>query len=638
MCGIAGWIGDGNTDLAQRAVRRMTESLALRGPDAEGLETWAPAAGLMGSTAVLGHRRLSIFDLSPLGHQPMLSEDRQVGLVFNGAIYNFLELRRELESAGYQFRSRSDTEVLVHGYRHWGMQKMLAKLRGMFAIGLWDAKARKCFLVRDRLGVKPLLYTVKGRQLAFASTARALHDAGFAPAIDEDGVAEFLEFGYVTDDCCIYKDVRKVPAGGLIEWSDGQLRESAYWSLPVADAHSRISFEEAVERTESIFLESVKLRLEADVKVGALLSGGVDSSLVCWAIAKLGGNIGAFTIGTPNDPMDESADAALTAKALGIPHQVISVAPEDSPNVDQLVSAYGEPFACASALGMLRVSKAVKHEATVLLTGDGGDDIFLGYPEHKHFWMAQQLANRLPGAATPVWQQARKLLPNSGNVKRAKHFLDYSTGGIGALANIHDGLPLYWRNDLLGDRMKDRSVRQRAIAWSHASAKNLLGEFLQYDRKTRFTGEYMTKVDGGTMRYAVEARSPFLDHQLWEFAGQLPFGLRLHNGTLKAVLRELARRKIGERVATGAKKGFGIPVRRWLAGKWGADFQQAMMDSRLEKAGIIQADKVLDFWKASAATGEVPNQLWYLFVLEAWLKQENRAAAAPQPQVQLSGA
>jgi asparagine synthase (glutamine-hydrolysing) len=634
MCGIAGLIGEGligdsQTHLAQRAVRRMMDSLALRGPDAEGLQVWPGA--------VLGHRRLSIFDLSPLGNQPMLSEDRQVGLVFNGAIYNFLELRRELESAGFSFRSRSDTEVLVHGYRHWGMQEMLPKLRGMFAIGLWDAKVRKCILVRDRLGVKPLLYAEMGNRLAFASTARALHDTGFAPEIDEDAVAEFLEFGYVTDDRCIYKDVRKVPAGGWIEWQDGQLRESSYWSLPSVDVNSRTSFEEAVERTESIFLESVKFRLEADVKVGALLSAGVDSSLVCWAIAKLGGNIGAFTVGTPNDPMDESADATLTAKKLGIPHQIISVQPDDAPSVDELVSAYGEPFACASALGMLRVSKAVKHEATVLLTGDGGDDIFLGYPEHKHFWMAQQLANKLPDAAMPVWQQVRKLLPQSGNIKRAKHFLDYATGGIGALANVHDGLPLYWRNGLLGDRMRDRNVSQRGIRWSHASAKNLLSEFLQYDRTTRFTGEYMTKVDGGAMRHAVEARSPFLDHELWEFAGSLPFSLRLHNGKLKAVLRELARRKIGERVATGAKKGFSIPVRRWLAGKWGVDFQNAMMDSCLEKAGIIQSGRVLDFWKARAQSGEVPNQLWYLFVLETWLKRESRSVAEPQTQEQVSG-
>ncbi len=619
MCGIAGLIGEFEVQHGRQLVGRMMRSLERRGPDGEGLESWPGAT--------LGHRRLSIYDLSELGKQPMVSSDRQVGVVFNGAIYNFLELRRELEAAGYAFRSRTDTEILVHGYRHWGIQTMLPKLRGMFAIGIWDAAKRKLFLFRDRLGVKPLLYVQREGKLAFASTARALRDAEFASEIDVDGLTEFLEFGYVTDDRSIYSGVQKVPAGGLVEWSDGAIRSTSYWQLPQPDSRSSVRFDEAVEQTEALFLDAVKLRLEADVKVGALLSAGIDSSLVCWAIAKLGGNIGAFTIGTPNDPMDESAEAAATAHALGIPHQVITVAADDAPDVDELVSAYGEPFACASALGMLRVSKAVRQEATVLLTGDGGDDIFLGYPEHKNLWMAQQLAGKLPDFTGPVWKQIRGAFPTSGPVRRAKHFLDYATGGIGAVANVHDGLPLYWEKDLLGARMKDRTVSQRRIPWSQDSARNLLAEFLQYDRTTRFTGEYMTKVDGGSMRYAVEARSPFLDHKLWEYAGSLPCGLRLHNGVLKAILRQIARKHLGDRVATGAKKGFGIPVRRWLAGRWGAEFQQVMADSRLAREGFINSRNVVALWKQTSAGGEVPNQLWYLYVLESWLRAEESRPA-----------
>jgi asparagine synthase (glutamine-hydrolysing) len=334
MCGIAGLAGDFEAAIGQNAVRILNQSQALRGPDAEGMESWPGA--------VLGHRRLSIFDLSALGNQPMLSPDRQVGVVFNGAIYNFRDLRRELEDNGFEFRSQSDTEVLVHGYRQWGAVKMLAKLRGMFAVGIWDAQNRKLTLFRDRLGVKPLLYAVRGDQFAFASTARALHEAGFSNEIDLDGVTEFLDYGYVTDDRSIYSGVHKVPAGGMLEWTDGELRITRYWELPQADADSKISFDEAVERTESIFLDSVKLRLAADVKVGALLSGGVDSSLVCWAIAKLGGNIRAFTIGTPNDPMDESADAAATARSLGIPHQIIPLAPDDAVSL----SPARPPWAC----------------------------------------------------------------------------------------------------------------------------------------------------------------------------------------------------------------------------------------------------------------------------------------------------
>lgn len=251
--------------------------------------------------------------------------------------------------------------------------------------------------------------------------------------------------------------------------------------------------------------------------------------------------------------------------------------------------------------------------------------------------MAQQLAAKLPNFTLSSWQQIRGAFPNSGLLKRAKHFMDYATGGVGAVANVHDGLPVYWQNNLLGARLKDLSVSQRQIPWSQSSAKNLLVEFLEYDRKTRFTGEYMTKVDGGAMRYAVEARSPFLDHKLWEYAGSLPCGLRLHNGSLKAILREIARRNIGERVAKGAKRGFGIPATRWLAGRWGPHFQQAMENSHLAREGYIQSSKVLDLWKQTAARGEVPNQLWYLYVLETWLRHEQSRPTVPQPQ-QLSRA
>jgi asparagine synthase (glutamine-hydrolysing) len=592
----------------------MTSALARRGPDAEGIEQWP--------NVTLGHRRLSIFDLSEAGRQPMLLPDRSVGVVFNGAIYNFIPLRRELESAGYVFHSRTDTEVLLHGYAHWDIDGLLQRLRGMFAIGLWDQTQSKLFLVRDRLGVKPLVYSLRSGTLAFASTVRALRDGGFAGELDSDALAEFLEFGFVTDDRTIYEGVAKLRAGELLEWSHGSVTKRLYWDLPSIDRSSRIKFEEAVEQTESIFLDSVKLRLEADVPVGALLSGGVDSSLVCWAIAKLGGNIRTFTIGTPNDPGDESADAVATARQLGVPHQLIELRPDDSPGMDDLVNAYGEPFACYSALGMLSVSQAVKRHATVLLTGDGGDDIFLGYPEHKHFWMAQRLANSLPPGSAASWKLLRQMLPHNGALRRAKHFIDYATGGVGAIARVHNGLPLYRENALLGSRLVDADVSHRQIPLSPGSARDLVFEFLKYDRRTRFTGEYMTKVDGGTMYYALEARSPFLDHQLWEYAGKLPVEIRLRNGSLKAILRELARRHIGERVSSGAKRGFSIPVQRWLAGRWGSDFRSVISDSVLARDGYIHPERVLDLWSRTAPAGTVPLQLWYLYVLEHWMRLE----------------
>ncbi|MFL6215165.1 MAG: asparagine synthase (glutamine-hydrolyzing) [Blastocatellia bacterium] len=619
MCGIAGIIG-GNRLTRESAARRMLAALKRRGPDGEGVESWPDAT--------LGHRRLAIIDLSEAGRQPMLTTDGQVGVVFNGEIYNFRDLRNDLAAHGYQFRSQTDSEVLLHGYREWGLDAMVERLRGMFAFGLWDDAARRFYLVRDRLGVKPLLYSLRDGQLGFASTARALRDGGFADEVDERAIAEFLHFGFVTDARSIYKGVVKVPAGAIVEFADGHITTRAYWQLPAVNPSLSISFDEAVEETEHLLLDAVAVRLYADVPVGSLLSGGVDSSLVCWATAKLGADVTAYTVGTPGDVWDETADAVATAQALKLNHRIVAVSADDAPDVNELVSAYGEPFACASALGMLRVSEAVAPSAKVLLTGDGGDDVFLGYEGHKHFWMASRLAARLPDQSGEWWAALRDRVPRTGRLRRAASFLDYATGGLGGIAQARDGLQMYQRNGLLGERLLNAALDQHAIGWSIESARNLLAEFLSYDRDTRFTGEYLPKVDGATMHHSVEARSPFLDAKLWEFAAALPFDVRLRGGQLKAILREIARRRIGERVATGRKRGFGIPVQRWLANKWRDRVADTFRDSLLDREGWLRADGLLSELNDAARNGVAPNQLWYSYVLESWLKRE-RATNQP---------
>lgn len=618
MCGIAGLVGITDSTDALNAVQAMVSALARRGPDAEGIHAW--------DGAVLGHRRLSIFDLSAAGHQPMLSPDASVGVVFNGAIYNFRDLRRDLEANGYGFNSHTDTEVLIHGYREWGIDGLVSRIRGMFAFGLWDDRERKLFLVRDRLGVKPLVYAARDGRIAFASTVRALRQGGLVNELDDQAITEYLEFGFVTDDRAIYRGAAKVPAASIVEWFNGSIQTREYCTSPAADAAAKISFAAAVEETERLFLRAVEMRLYADVPVGALLSGGVDSSLVCWAIAQLGGDVTAFTIGTPGDPWDETPDARATAAHLGINHRVLELSAADAPDISELVTAYAEPFACASALGMLRVSRAVASEATVLLTGDGGDDVFLGYPEHRHFWMAEKLARSLPSPAAHLWSACRQSFPRKGLLRRAASFMDYTTGGLGAVACTHDGLLVYQRHGLLGERLASATVASRSIPWSLASGRQVLAEFLEYDRRTRFVGEYLTKVDGATMHYALEARSPFLDQQLWEFAAALPFDLRLHRGQLKAILRELARRKIGERVASGRKRGFGIPVQRWVAGQWRTVVEEMLRESILEQEGWIRSRPTLDQLERAARNGWAPNQLWYIFVLESWLRHERREA------------
>lgn len=616
MCGIAGFAGFKDRDEAQRRVRQLLSTLTRRGPDGEGVEVW--------DGAVLGHRRLSIYDLSELGRQPMLSPDGAIGIVFNGAIYNFRELRVELEAQGYQFKSQTDTEVLVHGYNAWGLDKLLSKARGMFALALWDDRKQTLFLIRDRLGVKPLVYACRNGQIAFASTVRALRTAGFVDQIDDAALAEYLEFGYVTDQRSIYRGAHKVAAATIVEWSNGNLATREYWRPP-PPATTQPTFNEAVAETERLFVQAVERRLFADVPVGSLLSGGVDSSLVCWAIKKLGGDVTAFTVGTPGDPWDETADATATAQRLGIRHQVLELSGDMEPNLDEMVSAYAEPFACASALGMLRVSKAVKGSATVLLTGDGGDDVFLGYPEHRHLLLAQKLARSLPGFVASGWRSNHERVPQVGSLKRISSFLNYSTGGLGAVACAHDGLPSYERHGMLGERLAGAAVSHRDIAWSGESGRNVLAEFLEYDRAGRFVGEYMTKVDGATMFHSLEARSPFLDQDLWEFAASLSFELRLKGGRLKAVLRELARQKLGEQVASGRKRGFSIPVQRWLVGRWQTALTESLRTSILDQQGWINSRAVLDRLQVAAEKGWAPNQLWYIFVLESWLRHEQNA-------------
>ena len=617
MCGIAGVAGIGDPAVGLDAVTHMVQALARRGPDSEGIESW--------SGVVLGHRRLSIFDLSDAGRQPMMLPDRSVGIVFNGAIYNFRELATELAAAGggVRFRSKTDTEVLLHGYRRWGIDGLVSRLRGMFAFALWDDSTRELFLVRDRLGVKPLVYGTRNGSIAFASTTRALRTAGWTGDIDEHALAEYLEFGFVTDGRAIYQGLTKVPAASIVRWHDGALQTREYWTPPLPRDAGAPSFDEAVEETERLFLAAVRRRLDADVPVGALLSGGVDSGLVCWAVRRLGADLTAFTVGTPDDPTDETADACQTAAELGIRHRVLSLRPASAPTVAELVTAYGEPFACASALGMLGVSREVAGAAKVLLTGDGGDDVFLGYPRHRHLWLAQAFAKLIPRRVGGWWRSTRGLVGDTGPLRRPVHFLDYAAGGLGAFIDAHDGLPTLRRKGLLGDRLAGATIDQRGRPWSVESGRRVLSQYLEYDRRTQFVAEYLTKVDGATMHYGLEARAPFFDQELWEFASTLPYHVRLRNGRLKAVLRELARRRIGTRIAAGRKRGFSVPVERWIAQRWLPQVEATMRDSLLAERGWIRSSTVVRELAASRHRGWAPVQLWYLFVLESWMRAES---------------
>lgn len=623
MCGIAGVVALGNTDFATRATRAMISRLERRGPDGEGLFSWPDTT--------FGHRRLAIIDLSDAGRQPMISQDGQIGLVFNGCIYNFRELRGELEASGFVFESECDTEVLLHGYRAWGIEKLVLRLRGMFAFGIWDNRDGRLYLVRDRLGVKPLVYVHRNREIAFASTIDALRSAGLTGEVDPEAVLTFLEYGFVADDQAIFEGVHKLPPATILEWRNGKCAEHCYWSVPT-EGQSPISFEDAVDRSEELLIESVRLRLTADVPLGVLLSGGVDSTLICWAMAKLNANITAFTVATPGDAEDETSAAAETARRIGIPHRIVPL-PESGPDLlDELIAAYSEPFAAASAQGVLLVSRAVKSSATVLLTGDGGDDVFLGYPFLRNAWMAQRFARAIPSMLARTWPALRPAIPAFGPLRRVRSFLDYSTFGLGGHARAHNGLPWFESRSLLGDRLAGLRLHTREIETSFLSARRLLSDVLEFHWKMHFTSEFMPKIDGGTMYHGIEARSPLLDHTIWEFASSLPFPLRFEGGQSKAILREIVRRRVGEVVATRRKQGFTVPVDRLLAGPWRGALDRLSGPTLLEEEGWIQPGRLGGILKQTKVKGSVPLQLWNLLVLELWLhRRKSPPSLSPNP-------
>jgi asparagine synthase (glutamine-hydrolysing) len=615
MCGIAGVAGAPKAQ-AQRAAYRMMVALERRGPDGAGLESW--------DGAVLSHRRLAIFDTSDAGAQPMRSPDGRIGVVFNGAIYNFRSLRAELAGAGYTFLSNSDTEVLVHGYDAWGIERLVSKLHGMFAFAVWDDARESLYLVRDRLGVKPLLYTLTGGICAFASTAQALVAGGFADGYDDDAIADVFETGYVADRRCIFRGFSKLPAAHIAQWHGGELRAWRYWRRPdVSD--QGISFEEAVEHTERLLLRAVELRLQADVPADALLlSAGIDSTLIAWACKTLGADVTAYTARLRGDPVDETGYAVQTARALGMRHEPVDLSPENAPRVQDLLDVYSEPFACTSSIAVIALCKRIKPYASVVLTGDGGDDVFLGYPRFRNLQIAERFARLAPHGATHLWKHIRASLPGRLSRSRPAHFLDFALGGVSAVELAQNRVAQFVDRGIAGERLVETDLRRKHAEWSVDAGRRVLDDFLQLHEQTVFVGQYLPKIDSASMHFGIEARSPLLDQHLWEYAARLPYDLRLHNGTLKAILREIVRRRVDRETAYREKIGFVIPVERWMSGPWKNAVLEAFEDSYLERQGWIRRDGIERYMRDLPEGEPASKQVWHLWVLELWMKAQSR--------------
>jgi asparagine synthase (glutamine-hydrolysing) len=617
MCGIAGIVG-GDAWVRRAAVEEMTESMTRRGPDAGRV--------MESSGATFGHRRLAIFDLSEAGAQPMSTADGRAWVVFNGAIYNFKALRSELKKLGCRFHSESDTEVLLHGYRAWGIRGLVPRLRGMFAFALWDEPARTLYLVRDRLGVKPLVFAARGGELAFASTVRALKRAGYGGEIDERALLDLLRWGFIGEEHCIYRSLQKLPPATILEWCDGKHEQYRYWHAPRARSATRLSFADTVDQVEERLREAVAIRLNADVPVAALLSAGIDSGLICWAIAQSSAPVTAYTIGVPGHAWDESAAAEKTAQRLGIRHEVLRLTDGQIPDVEELLSAYDEPFPCSSALGMLCISRAVRSSAKVVLTGDGGDDLFLGYPRHRHLWLAERIGAFLNPSLTTVWDRWGGRRMGRGLLRRAGSLIDYASAGLDAFLEKSSDMARYRHKGLLGPRLGVAAAVRREDA---APRRQMVDKLVEFERAGRLVSEYLKKVDGATMHYGLEARAPFLDQELWEFAGALPVDLRLHRGELKAVLRALARRHLGWGISARKKRGFRIPAQRWLATHWSEHAHHILNNSVLAQYGWIDRANVLAELRGAVRLGRASEELWTVFVVEAWLQHEAREQHRP---------
>jgi asparagine synthase (glutamine-hydrolysing) len=578
VCGICGYVAERGGP-SREELERMNDTMRLRGPDDRGI--W------LGEGVGLGHRRLSIIDLSPDGRQPMGNEDGTVQVVFNGEIYNFGELRGELEARGHRFRSRTDTEVIPHAYEEWG-DLFARRLRGMFAIGLWDDRRRRLLLVRDRLGKKPLYHGGSPGCFLFASELKPFTAwPGFTRELDPEALAAYLAFGYVPAPLAIWRGVRKLPAAHLLVREGGAERLLRYWDpLETALApRPAVTAEEAADLVEDALEDAVRLRLVSDVPLGAFLSGGIDSSLVVATMARLCGDpVRTFTIGYWERSHDESAWAGRIAAHLGTRHTSLTVEPREALElIPHLPEVYDEPFGDASAIPTCLVSRLARREVTVALSGDGGDELFGGYPRYRWFSRARPLAV-LPPSLRRLLAPLVALLPHPKAAKAAS-WLAFRDP-----LELYFGLVGIWRRGALHGLLgRDYSYDGLDFRGMFDAAASLppLERLMLTDLVSYLPEDILTKVDRASMAHSLEARAPLLDHRLVELALSLPLEIRRGRGEGKLLLRTLLARRLPPELFRRPKMGFGVPLHRWFRGELRDLLRHYLEPDRLRREGLF---------------------------------------------------
>ena len=634
MCGIAGFLDlkrrTGADDLAAAATA-MADILIHRGPDGGG--AWQDAdAGV-----AVAFRRLAIIDISPAGDQPMHSGDGRFVLVYNGEIYNFRELRRELEDAGVAFRGHSDSEVLLEGIARWGVAATVKRLIGMFAFAAWDREERELWLVRDRLGVKPLYYGLTGDLFLFGSELKALRAKdGWQPRLDRDALASFARFNYVPAPRSIYAGIHKLEPGALLRFKPGgEPRIQRYWDLAAVAAQPRrdMSDAEAIAEAEELIGDAVARRMIADVPLGALLSGGVDSSTVVALMQQASGRpVKTFTVGFSDSDFDESSHARAVAAHLGTDHTEIMLSPEDARAlIPTLADCHDEPFADSSALPTRLVSQIARRDVTVALSGDGGDEAFLGYNRYRVAAQAWRRAERLPaplrraaagalrGVPTAAWDGLARLLPAARRPTLAgdkMHKLAALLGAADADA-VYKQLVSHWRDpQALVPGGRDTA----APVWEAARRIPDFAERMAFlDTATYLPDDILTKLDRASMSTSLETRVPLLDHRVVEFAWSLPKRMRLRQGQGKWLLRQVLYRHVPRALIDRPKAGFAVPIAAWLRGPLRGWAEDLLDERRLREDGLFAPAPIRAAWADHlAGRGNHWQALWGVCMAQAW--------------------
>ncbi|HJR14623.1 MAG TPA: XrtA/PEP-CTERM system amidotransferase [Rhodanobacteraceae bacterium] len=636
MCGLAGIVLARDARVDERVLLGMRDAQRHRGPDEAGL--------YLGEGVALGHRRLSIIDLSH-GQQPMVDEAAGLALVYNGELYNFPALKTELEALGVVFHSRSDTEVLLRAWQRWG-EACLTRLVGMFAFAIWDMRARRVHLARDPIGIKPLYYGFTGaRDLVFASELKGLlAHPGVERRIDPQALEDYLALGYVPDPKCIYRGIFKLPPGHWLSWRAGEPAPvpRQYWDVPFQQA-AGVTLDEAAAQLRGLLDESVAGQMIADVPLGAFLSGGVDSSAVVASMSRASRQpVRTCSIGFDHGAFDETEYARRVAEHLHTRHFEKRVSPDDYSLLDTLATIYDEPFSDSSALPTYRVCELARTQVTVALSGDGGDENFAGYRRYRlHAWESGLRARMPRSLRKPVFGFLGGIYPKADwapRPLRAKTTLQ-ALARDDAEAYFHSVSTTPWalRRQLYSPAFKRELQDYSALEVFRAHATRAptdhplsLAQYLDF--KTWLPGDILTKVDRASMAHSLEVRVPLLDHRLVEWASRLPPALKLRGATGKYIFKKTLEPDLPHDVLYRPKMGFSVPLSAWLRGPLAQRAREALLAGAVAECGYFEP-AVLDRLLRQHASGRRDHAptLWSLLMLDAFLRRVQQPVSAMAP-------